>query len=90
MTERQMLEAIFSGQQEMRSDIKQLQSDVKELKNDMVGVKSEIAGMKSKITGLESEIIGLKEMDRMILDEVERVHDILDKHRQNTELHKSA
>ena len=63
-------------------------------------VKMEIAGMKSEITGIKAELAKkadksdieylkyqIRKSERLILDEVERVHEILDRHIKDTSRH---
>ena len=57
-----------------------------------------IVGLDEKVTGLEKDLNAVKRqvmkstaeltaMDEMILDEVERVHSILDKHKEDKTAH---
>ncbi len=53
-----------------------------------------VIGLNEKVTGLEKDMIDVKadlrrlhRDDNLILDEVERVHDILDKHKSDTTVH---
>ena len=48
------------------------------------GIESDVSKLKRQLTKSTAE---LKAMDEMILDEVERVHTILDKHKENKSIH---
>ena len=48
------------------------------------GIESDVSILKRQLTKSTAE---LKAMDEMILDEVERVHTILDKHKENKSVH---
>lgn len=54
-------------------------------------ILSEIQDMKKDVNALKRQVIKstaeLKAMDEMILDEVERVHIILDKHKSDKTVH---
>lgn len=50
--------------------IDELKEDVRTLKTDMVGVKADISSLKEKVIKLENS-------DVLILDEIERVHEIM-------------
>lgn len=61
-------------------------------------IKDEMQGMNQKVTDLEKDVNAvkrqimkstaeLKAMDELILDEVERVHEILDKHIEDKTVH---
>ncbi len=57
-------------------------------------IKDEMQNLNQKVTGLEKDMIDVKADLRrlhrdadLILDEVERVHDILDKHKEDRTIH---
>ncbi|WP_158354240.1 hypothetical protein [Diplocloster modestus] len=84
----------------MKSEIAGTKSEITEMKSEITGMKSEIAGMKSEITGIKAELAKkadksdieylkyqIRKSERLILDEVERVHEILDRHIKDTSRH---
>lgn len=73
MTDSEKLDLILSKLDKIDS----LENEIQEIKKDINSVKRQI--MKSTAE--------LKAMDKLILDEVERVHEILDKHEQNKSIH---
>lgn len=75
----------------MKSEITGMKSEIAEMKTEITGIKSDITSMKTEITGMKSDIEYLKyqmrKSERLILDEVERVHEILDRHIKDTSRH---
>ena len=59
--------------------------------SEMLVMKTEIQDVKKDVHALKRQIMKstaeLKAMDEMILDEVERVHGILDKHKEDKSVH---
>ena len=62
--------------------------------SEMQGLKQTVTGLDQKVTGLEKDMVDVKaELRRLhrdadfILDEVERVHLILDKHKKDKSMH---
>ena len=78
------MEVMKSDIDTMKSDIDTMKSDINELQTDVKGLKTELKGLKRYVKKSVSE---LKSMDEMILDEVERVHMILDKHKADYTVH---
>ena len=50
-------------------------------------LESEVSCIKEDVTELKSQIVELRDNDRMILSEVERVHEILDMHKEDKTIH---
>ena len=73
MTDGEKLDLILSRLDKMDS----LESEIQDMKKDISAVKRQV--MKSTAE--------LKAMDEIILDEVERVHLILDKHKKDKSMH---
>lgn len=59
------------------SKIETLTGDIQDMKKDVHALKRQVAKSTAE----------LKAMDEMVLDEVERVHLILDKHKQDKSVH---
>lgn len=55
--------------------------------NDVQSVKEELEIVKRDIKHLKKEAIKMQAMNEAILDEVERVHGILDKHKADKSAH---
>ncbi len=75
----------------LKEDVKGLKEDVKGLKEDVSGLKQDVNGLKEDVTSIKAAqkradrrisfiYKELKNMDDAILGEVERVHEILDRH----------
>ena len=102
MTDNEVLNLILSEMQGMKTDIRtfksdmqDMKSDIQNLKTDMLDVKSDIRKLNVRVDNLESQ---LKQTERnlrkeihkecsLVLDEVERVHTILDKHKADKTMH---
>lgn len=69
-----------------REILEMLLKEVTEVKKEVTEVKKDVTNLKRKLTRSTAE---LKAMDEMILDEVERVHSVLDKHKENIKVHLS-
>lgn len=61
-----------------------LEDKVDSLEDKVGSVEKDISGLKRQLMKSTAE---LKAMDEMILDEVERVHTILDKHKADKAVH---
>lgn len=59
------------------SKLETLTGDIQDMKKDVHALKRQVAKSTAE----------LKAMDEMVLDEVERVHLILDKHKQDKSVH---
>ena len=59
-------------------------SEMQDMKTEIQDVKKDVHALKRQIMKSTAE---LKAMDEMILDEVERVHGILDKHKEDKSVH---
>lgn len=81
MTDSEKLDLILSEMQGMKGEIKILNEKVSGLEKDMIDVK---ADLKQTERVLKNEI---RKECGLVLDEVERVHDILDKHKENKTAH---
>ena len=95
MTENQKLDLIIVNMQGMQEEIKDIkdgmqgmQEEIKDIKD---GMQEEIKGFKKDARSLRRQVvkstIELKDMDEMILDEVERVHGILERHKADKTVH---
>lgn len=81
MTDSEKLDLILSEMQGMKGEIKILNEKVSGLEKDMIDVK---ADLKQTERVLKNEI---RKGCGLVLDEVERVHDILDKQKENKTAH---
>ena len=67
MTEREMLEALYSGMQELqggfidlKGEVAELRADVTELKTDVAELKTDVAELKTDVAELKTDVAGLK------------------------------
>ena len=83
-------------------DIRGMQTDMQGMKADMQGMKADIQGMKADMQSMNSRIdnleLQMKQTEQnlkheirkecsLVLDEVERVHSILDRHKADKSVH---
>lgn len=80
----------------LKQDVAMLKQDTKEVKADIVYLKIEVTSLRSDVDELKQDMnevkVDLKESHHysdIILDEVERVHDILDQHKADKSIHTS-
>ena len=87
MTDSEKIDLLLSEMQGMKSEMQGMKSEIQ-------GVKSEIQILNQKVTGLEKDMVDVKSNLRrlhrdadFILDEVEKVHETLDKHKEDKSVH---
>ncbi len=81
MTDNEKLDLILSEMQNMRIDIQDMKADMQSMNNRIDNVESQI---KQTERVLKNEI---RKECGLVLDEVERVHSILDKHKSDKTVH---
>lgn len=84
MTDRDILNLILSEIQDMKTRMQSLDARMQRLETRVQGLETELRTFKAQTLKSISE---LKSMDETILDEVERVHSILDKHKNGKTIH---
>lgn len=79
---------------ELKSDVSILKHDVTELQNNVAELQKNVTELQSEVTALQRDTAMLKEDTRHIIkkqdfmfDEIERVHDILLVHKNDTSKH---
>ncbi len=91
MRENQLLELIFEELTLIKNNTDFMKEEIAILKEDVIGLKEDVNGLKEDITSIKAAqkradrrisyiYKELKNMDDAILGEVERVHEILDRH----------
>ncbi|GAA6408499.1 hypothetical protein K040078D81_26160 [Blautia hominis] len=91
MRENQLLELIFQELTLIKNNTDFMKEEIAILKEDVSGLKEDVNGLKEDITSIKAAqkradrrisyiYKELKNMDDAILGEVERVHEILDRH----------
>ena len=84
----------------LKKEIAGMQTEITGLKTEITGIKTEITGLKKEIVGIKVELSKkadkkdieylknqIRKSERLLLDEVERVHEILDMHIKDTTRH---
>lgn len=91
MTDSEKLDLLLVKVGSMENDISGLKEDVSGLKEDVGILKEDVSILKRDYKKLNNKlnksVKELKAMDSMILDEVERVHAILDLHKADKTVH---
>ena len=98
MTDREILELLLKEITDMKTDMSDIKTEIFDIKTEISDMKTEISDMKTEMSDMKKDINGikrkimvstaeLKAMDSMILDEVERVHELLGKHKADTRVH---
>ena len=102
MTDGEKLDLLLSEMKDMKSEMQGMKSEIKDMKSEMKDMKSEIKDIKTdmqcmnnRIDNLESQIQQterilkneIRKESALVLDEVERVHNLLDKHKADTTKH---
>lgn len=80
MTDSEKIDLILSKLDKMDS----IESEIQGMKLEMQDMKKDLNAVKRQVIKSTAE---LKAMDEMVLDEVERVHLILDKHKKDKSVH---
>ena len=80
MTDREVLDLVLDKVTGLDGKVTSLESKVTNLEND-------VATIKEDVTEIKGQIVELRDADRMILSEVERVHEILDIHKEDKTVH---
>lgn len=80
MTDREVLDLVLDK-------VTGLESKVTGLEREVATIKEDVAIIKEDITEIKGQVVELRDMDKMILNEVERVHGILDIHKEDKTIH---
>lgn len=91
MTENEKLDLILLKFDKLDGDVQGLKSELQEVKSDVQGLKGEMKTVQKDLAALKRQVAKstaeLKDMDDLILNEVERVHKILDNHKSDKTVH---
>lgn len=95
MTDSEKLDLLLVEMQGMKGDISGLKGDVQGLKEDVQALKEDSRSMKQRMDSLELQLQTterslrneIRKSEALILDEVERVHLILERHMNDTARH---
>ncbi|MBQ7359967.1 MAG: hypothetical protein IJW63_07730 [Lachnospiraceae bacterium] len=84
MSDREILELLLEKVSSVESKVTSLDGKVTSLDGKVTSNENSIANLDRQ---LKKSVAELKAMDELILDEVERVHAILDKHKEDKNVH---
>ena len=84
MTDREMLQLILEKMTGLDQKVTGLDQKVTSLDQRVTGIETNINSLKRQAMKSKAE---LKAMDELILDEVERVHEILERHKADRSKH---
>lgn len=91
MTENEKFDLILSKLDLLENEMQDMKSGMQNMKVEMQDMKVEMQDMKKDISAVKRQVLKstaeLKAMDEMVLDEVERVHGILEKHKEDKSAH---
>ncbi|WP_238724020.1 hypothetical protein [Diplocloster agilis] len=84
----------------LKTEITGIKTEIAGMQTEITGIKTEITGLKKEIVGIKVELSQkadkkdieylknqIRKSERLLLDEVERVHEILDMHIKDTTRH---
>ncbi len=72
---------------DVKTDMVSVKADIVDIRTDLSNVKTDMVNVKADIVDVKADLRRLHRDDILILDEVERVHAILDKHRSDKTAH---
>ena len=88
MTDSEKLNLIITEIQGMKTDMKDMKTDMQDMKTDMQGMNSRIDNLELHMKQMERNLKNeIHKECALVLDEVERVHDILDRHKEDKTVH---
>lgn len=91
MSDREILELILNKVTSTDSKVDSLESKVDSLEVRISSLEDRMSSVENNVITLNQQLkkstAELKAMDDLLLDEIERVHSILDKHKENRSVH---
>ena len=88
MTNGEKLDLLITDMQGMKIDMEGMKTDMREMKSDIESMNGRIDNLELQVKQTEHELKSeIRKECAMVLDEVERVHSILDKHKADTARH---
>ena len=91
MTDREILELILRKVNDIEGKANDIEGKLNDIEGKVNGIEEKVNDIEEKVSRLKRQVLKstaeLKAMDEIILDEVERVHDILDKHKEDKSKH---
>jgi len=87
MTDREVLDLVLDKVTGLEGKVTGLDGKVTGLESKVTSLEREVATIKEDVTEIKGQMVELRDADRMILSEVERVHEILDLHKEDKSVH---
>ena len=88
MTNSEKIDLLLAEMQGMKSDMQSMKSDMRGMKFNMQNMNNKIDTLESQIKQTERALRNeIKKEFGLVLDEIERVHSILDKHKTDASMH---
>ena len=88
MKDSEKLDLLLTAVQDMKDDMQGMKTDIQSLNVEMVNVNSRIDNLESQIKQTEHALRNeIHKECFLVLDEVERVHAILDQHKYDRSVH---
>lgn len=84
MTDKELLLAIYNDTQELKQRVSNMEDKMQNMESEIQNARKDINSVKRRVMKSTAE---LKAMDKIVLDEVERVHNILDRHKADKSVH---
>ena len=87
MTDREVLDLVLDKVTGLDGKVTGLDGKVTSLESKVTNLENDVATIKEDVREIKGQIVELRDADRMILSEVERVHEILDIHKEDKTVH---
>ncbi|MBD5555416.1 MAG: hypothetical protein HDQ95_08800 [Roseburia sp.] len=88
MTDSEKLDLLLAEMQSMKADMQGMKADMQGMKADMQGMNGRIDSLESQMKQTERVLKNeIRKECALVLDEVERVHGILEKHKADRTAH---
>ena len=88
MTDSEKLDLLLAEMQSMKADMQGMKADMQGMKADMQGMNGRIDSLESQMKQTERVLKNeIRKECALVLDEVERVHGILEKHKADRTSH---
>lgn len=94
MTDREVLDLVLEKLSGVEGKVSGVEGKVSGIEGKVSGIEGKLSGIEGRLSSLEADVteikgqmVELRDNDKMILSEVERVHEILDMHKEDKTVH---
>lgn len=88
MTDSEKMDLLLAEMQSMKTEMQGMKTEIQAMKTDMRSMSSRIDSVETQVKQTERVLKNeIRKECALVLDEVERVHGILDKHKADTTKH---